>query len=71
MNQLVVSKIREIAYRIWVEEGCKDGDELIEVTRGVCTNTIKNLVICKIPRKQLHWEAAEAEFFYGPDFSSW
>lgn len=49
-------EIKNIAYRIWVDDGCKDGDELIDWIGG------------KIPRNEFQWKMAEVEYVYGPDY---
>ena len=48
--------IAEIANRIWKDEGCPDGDTLIH----------RHGKIMKL--KEVHWELAETEWTYGPDY---
>lgn len=53
-------EIREIAHRIWVEEGKPDGEKLV-CYYGKMT-----------PLREVHWEKAVIEWAYGPDYlRSW
>jgi len=63
------NEIRAIAHRIWVEQGCPDGEQLVY---GYGENSVKVNGNSMIKLKDLHWQVAVVEWTYGPDYlRSW
>lgn len=50
------NEVRQIAHRIWLEEGQPNGDVLVQSFGRT------------IPLKQVHWKWAELEWTYGPEY---